>query len=108
MKIAGYFGYPQYLLSSESSLGFDIIHNYSKHSKNYCTSCMKKSLICAICLKIVNNLGAFCKACGHGGHLLHQQQWFYRESTCPAGCGCNCSIKLPSNSEVFYNRNITR
>jgi Zinc-ribbon, C4HC2 type len=108
MKMAGNLGYNEYLLSSESNLGFDVIHNFTLHSKNFCAGCNKKSLICAICLSLVNTLGMFCKACGHGGHLIHQKQWFYRENVCPAGCGCNCLSKLSSCSEVFYNRYVTR
>lgn len=109
MKMAGFLGYPQYLLSSETSLGFEGIHNYTTHSKTYCVACDKKSLKCAICLNLVTSLGMFCKACGHGGHLLHQQQWFYRENTCPAGCGCSCLTKFPSNPEyLIYSKQATR
>lgn len=108
MKMAGNLGYPQFLLPSESSLGFDVVHNYTFHSKNFCKNCNQKCLICAICLGVVSSLGVFCKACGHGGHLAHQQKWFYRESTCPAGCGCNCFLKMQVNSEFFFSRTATR
>lgn len=108
MKLAGNLGNSQFLLSSPSSLGFDVVHNFTYHSKSYCNNCNKKNLICAICLGVVTSLGMFCKSCGHGGHLWHQQKWFYRESVCPAGCGCNCLIRMQNNSEMFFNRNITR
>ena len=109
MKLAGYLGYPLFILSSGPSLGFDKVHNYTAHSRTFCIPCNKKSLICAICLNLVTSLGIFCKACGHGGHLLHQQQWFYKETTCPAGCGCSCLNKFTTSSEYqIYGKQSTR
>lgn len=106
MKIAGNLGFRSLLLSSEESLSFSVAHNYTVHAKNYCITCNKRCSVCAICLAIVMSLGLFCKVCGHGGHLVHMQKWFLRDSQCPTGCGCACLSRMQSSE--LLSRGMTR
>lgn len=39
---------------------------------------------------MVKGPNVWCQACGHGGHLIHMQEWFSKYIWCPAGCGHIC------------------
>ncbi|CAG9317459.1 unnamed protein product [Blepharisma stoltei] len=81
------------LLSGEESLGFNMIHPKTTHLQVNCNKCNTKFLKCSICLKAVLGLSVFCEICGHGGHLIHQKQWFSNEAKCASGCGCSCVFR---------------
>lgn len=58
----------------------------------------------------VKGLYAWCQKCGHGGHLHHIQEWYRKNSFCPAGCGHECikelwllyTLVLPSLCTIFW------
>lgn len=39
---------------------------------------------------MVKGPNVWCQGCGHGGHLIHMQEWFSKHIWCPAGCGHMC------------------
>ena len=41
---------------------------------------------------IVKGPHVWCQGCGHGGHLIHMQEWFSKRVWCPAGCGHMCEF----------------
>ncbi|XP_026282882.1 GATOR complex protein Wdr59 isoform X2 [Frankliniella occidentalis] len=61
-----------------------------------CPLCKRISLQCVICHISVRGPSNVCLVCGHGGHLLHMQAWFRKETRCPTGCGCSCLIESSS------------
>ena len=56
----------------------------------FCNRCSKSSASCSICHLPVKGLYAWCQGCGHGGHLVHIQEWMMTNRRCPAGCGHRC------------------
>lgn len=56
----------------------------------YCERCRSLVPPCSICHLMVKGPNAWCQGCGHGGHLLHMQEWFTKYIWCPAGCGHMC------------------
>ena len=60
----------------------------------HCSDCNVFSFQCVICQQTVKGLSVICKSCGHGGHLKHLKKWFGLETTCAAGCGCQCQFLL--------------
>ncbi|XP_055383102.1 GATOR complex protein Wdr59 [Condylostylus longicornis] len=63
-----------------------------------CSNCHKYVLYCALCRLPVRGMANACLICGHGGHLLHLDQWFKTHNMCPFGCGCPC---LERTSALF-------
>ncbi|XP_034236039.1 GATOR complex protein WDR59 isoform X2 [Thrips palmi] len=61
-----------------------------------CGECKRLSLQCVICHISVRGPSNVCLFCGHGGHTLHMQAWFRKETRCPTGCGCNCLAESSS------------
>jgi len=62
----------------------------------YCDQCRAPiGPRCVWCGLLVKGHAIICLSCGHGGHLLHMQEWFENESDdCAApSCGCEC-LKL--------------
>ena len=57
---------------------------------SFCNRCSKSSALCSICHLPVKGLYAWCQGCGHGGHLVHMQEWMMTNRRCPAGCGHRC------------------
>ncbi|XP_063236858.1 GATOR2 complex protein WDR59 isoform X2 [Bacillus rossius redtenbacheri] len=55
-----------------------------------CYHCRRLVLQCAVCNVSVRGSSNYCLVCGHGGHTAHMTAWFETESSCPAGCGCDC------------------
>ncbi|XP_055355079.1 GATOR complex protein WDR59-like [Paramacrobiotus metropolitanus] len=55
-----------------------------------CFNCKKTAVSCSICHGPVKGLSTFCILCGHGGHLVHMEEWFQYNGICPSGCGCSC------------------
>ncbi|KAK9700726.1 SEA (Seh1-associated) complex subunit [Basidiobolus ranarum] len=64
----------------------------SKYGYWVCDKCRKLLNPCSICHQTVKGLYVWCQGCSHGGHLLHMQEWFRDNSTCPTGCGHQCSF----------------
>ncbi|XP_048478306.1 GATOR complex protein WDR24 [Plutella xylostella] len=56
-----------------------------------CDRC-KQPELCAVCVRVVRGLYAWCQGCSHGGHLHHMQQWMEKHTLCPAGCGHRCQL----------------
>eukprot|EP00794_Sanderia_malayensis_P011054 gene11054-12220_t len=56
----------------------------------FCKRCMKNAAPCSICHLPVKGLYVWCQGCGHGGHLVHVQEWMVKNRECPAGCGHRC------------------
>lgn len=56
----------------------------------YCERCRSLVLPCSLCHLMVKGPNVWCQACGHGGHLIHMQEWFSKYIWCPAGCGHIC------------------
>jgi len=40
----------------------------------------------------VRGLFVWCQGCSHGGHQAHMRSWFSTNTTCPTGCGHQCSF----------------
>jgi len=59
---------------------------------NVCETCKDYAFRCSICTNAVRGLFTVCMTCGHGGHVEHIQAWFSKNSTCPSGCGCSCTL----------------
>lgn len=55
---------------------------------------MLPSEVAFLILFLFTNVGMsnFCLYCGHGGHTQHLAEWFSKETKCPTGCGCDCSV----------------
>ncbi|ORY03437.1 WD40 repeat-like protein [Basidiobolus meristosporus CBS 931.73] len=71
----------------------------SKHGYWVCDKCRKLLNPCSLCHQTVRGLYVWCQGCSHGGHLLHMQEWFKENSTCPTGCGHQCSFTTTSASD---------
>ena len=56
----------------------------------FCERCKTNTSLCSICHLPVKGMYAWCQGCGHGGHLVHMQDWVRRNQQCPAGCGHRC------------------
>ncbi|XP_078375703.1 GATOR2 complex protein WDR24-like [Oculina patagonica] len=56
----------------------------------YCERCRSLVLPCSLCHLMVKGPNVWCQGCGHGGHLIHMQEWFSTHIWCPAGCGHMC------------------
>ncbi|KAJ1524264.1 hypothetical protein ONE63_010778 [Megalurothrips usitatus] len=65
-------------------------------SRASCVDCKRLSLQCVICHISVRGPSNVCLVCGHGGHTLHMQTWFRKETRCPTGCGCSCLVESSS------------
>ena len=56
----------------------------------YCKNCQKNAAPCSVCHLPVKGLYVWCQGCGHGGHLIHMNEWIEKNRQCPAGCGHRC------------------
>ena len=56
----------------------------------FCGRCKTNTSLCSVCHLPVKGLYAWCQGCGHGGHLVHVQEWVKNNRQCPAGCGHLC------------------
>lgn len=56
----------------------------------YCERCRSLVSPCSLCHLMVKGPNVWCQGCGHGGHLIHMQEWFSKHIWCPAGCGHMC------------------
>ncbi|KAI0226598.1 SEA (Seh1-associated) complex subunit [Massospora cicadina] len=62
-----------------------------------CCRCRRPLSVCAVCHRLVRGLYAWCRGCGHGGHLNCYREWFAggpRPPECPGACGHPCSLPL--------------
>lgn len=57
-----------------------------------CNTCKNTVSRCAICEEVVKGVYVWCQGCGHSGHLDHMTEWFKTETTCPTGCGHECTL----------------
>ena len=56
-----------------------------------CTKCkVMAGPKCAYCGLRTKGHACICLNCGHGGHLLHMEEWFETNDVCASGCGCEC------------------
>ena len=82
------------LLNQDSTLIKTLCGGCNKPVKSgkgwYCERCEKNTTLCSICHLPVKGLYAWCQGCGHGGHLMHVQNWIQSNQQCPAGCGHRC------------------
>jgi len=65
----------------------------------WCKKCNGCAAMCSLCHRPVKSLMHWCPVCGHGGHLECSKLWFKHNSTCPSGCGHECSC--PDSLEEF-------
>lgn len=57
----------------------------------WCKKCNGCAAMCSLCHRPVRGLMHWCPVCGHGGHIECSRLWFKYNSTCPSGCGHDCS-----------------
>eukprot|EP01134_Creolimax_fragrantissima_P000940 CFRG0940T1 len=58
-----------------------------------CSYCQTTTgLVCSICRLAIKGIASICLVCGHAGHTQHMTQWFQKQTKCPKGCGCTCSL----------------
>jgi hypothetical protein len=55
-----------------------------------CLNCSTVVAKCVICRQTVHGMYISCMKCGHGGHMVHMQEWFADNLSCPSGCQCIC------------------
>ncbi|CAM9810147.1 unnamed protein product [Discosporangium mesarthrocarpum] len=62
-----------------------------------CVKCTSILSLCSLCQTPVHGLYTWCISCGHGGHLVHMQEWFSYQEVCPEpGCLHKCNLLVPS------------
>jgi hypothetical protein len=61
---------------------------------NYCYECAKYVFRCSLCDMAVRGLFTVCSKCNHGGHVTHVNAWFQKQTFCPTGCGCRCTLNV--------------
>uniref|UniRef100_A0A914MKG4 GATOR2 complex protein WDR24 n=2 Tax=Meloidogyne incognita TaxID=6306 RepID=A0A914MKG4_MELIC len=55
---------------------------------------------CTICETNVRGIWSSCAECGHGGHLLHMEEWFSQSEFCPVvGCGHVCTKTIKERNK---------
>ncbi|KAI3654471.1 hypothetical protein MP228_000525 [Amoeboaphelidium protococcarum] len=69
-----------------------------------CHTCQERMPKCVVCqLSVKQELFVFCSKCHHGGHQTHLASWFYSESECPFGCGCQCTLTFNVTSPALIS-----
>src|SRR5688572_10164157 len=68
-------------------------YRVGKEGKGVCLHCSRKVTKCSICEQPVSGIYSSCAKCGHGGHILHIENWFKVNLQCSTGCGCFCTLK---------------
>ncbi|KAJ1966415.1 SEA (Seh1-associated) complex subunit [Dispira parvispora] len=64
---------------------------YSDHGYWACLACQHLTSQCALCHLPAKGQVIWCRGCGHGGHAKHLIEWYRKHSTCPTGCGHECT-----------------
>ena len=64
----------------------------SKAEGSFCIKCRKCVGLCSLCCRVVEGLYLWCPVCCHGGHSGCIKKWFFKNSSCPSGCGHPCQL----------------
>ncbi|KAJ1963816.1 SEA (Seh1-associated) complex subunit [Dimargaris xerosporica] len=70
---------------------------YSETGYWTCPSCHNIISRCVLCHLPIRGHIVWCRGCGHGGHVDHLTAWFQRHTSCPSGCGHECSVPFRSS-----------
>mmetsp|Transcript_13167 Transcript_13167/g.31155 ORF Transcript_13167/g.31155 Transcript_13167/m.31155 type:complete len:233 (-) Transcript_13167:32-730(-) len=60
-----------------------------------CRNCRQRVGFCFVSHLPCKGMYVFCPGCGHGGCMVHANEWFSTNSVCPTGCGHRCNF-LPA------------